>query len=356
MFRSLSIRHFRGFQDLRVVGLDRFNLFMGRNNVGKTALLEAVFLLAGPTNPELPLRLNWFRGVDQARVDPEELWGWLFYDKDFKKAITIELQDVSGKKRRLIVRLEERKEIRFKEGRRPSPKGARSSATAATKSPPTTLRLDYRDEAGHDFHTRAYVSESELKLERAAALAVPNSIYVSARSGYSSENPERFSKLQAEGKEPRLLGPLRILEPRLKSLHVLVTGAGPMIHGDVGMGRMVPVPMMGEGVGRLLTFLLGITASPRAFVMIDEIDSGLHHSVMKDVWSAIAETARQDDVQVFATTHSWECLRAAHESFAQGEQYDLRVHRLDREQGRVISTTYDPEMIETALFSGLELR
>ncbi|MCR4411954.1 MAG: AAA family ATPase, partial [Thermoguttaceae bacterium] len=323
MFRSLSISNFRGFQDLRVVGLDRFNLFMGRNNVGKTALLEAVFLLAGPTNPELPIRLNWFRGVDQARVDPEELWGWLFYEKDFKKAITIELQDVSGRKRTLILELEERKEIPFKESRRPSPKGSRSSATAATRSPPTTLRLDYRDEADRRFHTRAYISEGLLALEHAPSLAVPNSIYVSGRSGYSSENPERFSKLQEVGGESRLLGPLRILEPRLKSLHVLVTGAGPMIHGDIGIGRMVPVPMMGEGVGRLLTLLLAITASPRAFVMIDEIDSGLHHSVMKDIWSAIAEAARQDDVQVFSTTHSWECLKAAHESFSQAERYDL---------------------------------
>jgi AAA15 family ATPase/GTPase len=65
MFRSLSICGFRGFQDLRVDDLDRFSLFLGPNNVGKTAVLEAIFLMAGPTNPDLPLRVNAFRGIEQ---------------------------------------------------------------------------------------------------------------------------------------------------------------------------------------------------------------------------------------------------------------------------------------------------
>lgn len=58
MFRKLSIDRFRGFKRLRMEGLERFNLVLGRNNVGKTAFLEAIFLLVGPTNPELPLKIG----------------------------------------------------------------------------------------------------------------------------------------------------------------------------------------------------------------------------------------------------------------------------------------------------------
>jgi AAA15 family ATPase/GTPase len=146
------------------------------------------------------------------------------------------------------------------------------------------------------------------------------------------------------------------VEPRLKRLSILVTAAGPTIHGDIGIDRLLPLQMMGDGLGRLLTLLLSIISSEDGFVMVDEIESGLHFSVMAKVWSAIAQIAREKNVQVFATTHSWECLKAAHESFSQSGIYDFRLHRLDRVDDLVTSTTYDKDMIETALSSGMELR
>jgi AAA15 family ATPase/GTPase len=87
MFRALSITGFRGFSKLKIPQLDRFNLFLGQNNVGKTALLEAIFLLVGPTTPELTVRISGFRGIEQFRNDPEELWGWFFYNKNLKSTI-----------------------------------------------------------------------------------------------------------------------------------------------------------------------------------------------------------------------------------------------------------------------------
>jgi hypothetical protein len=91
-------------------------------------------------------------------------------------------------------------------------------------------------------------------------------------------------------------------------------------------------------------------------MMVDDIDSGLHYSSMVKVWTSIAVAARSYNVQVVATTHSWECLRAAHESFSGGEQYDFRLHRLDRRESFVEAVTYDRKMVEVALESGMELR
>lgn len=61
MITSLHIKNFRGFEDLEVKGLKRVNLFAGRNNSGKTSLLEAVFLLGGPNNPMSPAQLRILR-------------------------------------------------------------------------------------------------------------------------------------------------------------------------------------------------------------------------------------------------------------------------------------------------------
>jgi AAA15 family ATPase/GTPase len=89
---------------------------------------------------------------------------------------------------------------------------------------------------------------------------------------------------------------------------------------------------------------------------IDEIENGIHYSVLPQVWKGVAEVAKRLEVQVFATTHSRECLAAAHEAFAARNEYDLRVIQLfrvgDRTDGRVL----DRKHIEAALSGEIELR
>ena len=79
-------------------------------------------------------------------------------------------------------------------------------------------------------------------------------------------------------------------------------------------------------------------------VFIDEIENGIHHSVQCKVWKAIGKLARDLDIQVFATTHSLEMIRAAYEAFKEdGELDDLRLHRLDRDEdtGDIEAVTYN---------------
>jgi AAA15 family ATPase/GTPase len=102
--------------------------------------------------------------------------------------------------------------------------------------------------------------------------------------------------------------------------------------------------------------LLAIVNAPGGTVLIDEIENGLHHSVMLKVWQAIAETARRSETQIFATTHSWECIRAAHEAFTKSGTYDFRLHRLDRLDGKIKAITYDEEALAAAIKAELEVR
>jgi len=357
MFRSLSIERFRGFRSLEVDGLERFNLFLGRNNIGKTALLEAIFLLLGPTNPQLSMTVSEFRGIDQFRNDPEDIWGWLFYEKDMAQSIVLTAKTVTGASRKLVLSLGEPKQIRV---RRKSPQtgsGKKQPGTATTELGPGQLILSYEDESGIRTQTKAFLTLNGIGIELGKSpRKVPTSVFVSARGGYSPENPERFSKLEEVGKEEQIVSALRIIEPRLKKLAILMTGNGPMIHGDIGLGRLVPIPLMGEGIGRLLTLLLAIASSEKGVTIIDEVETGIHHAAMPRVWSAIAKLARELDVQVFATTHSWECIKAGFESFSENSMFDFRLQRLDRSNGEVHATSYDKDMIDMALTAGMELR
>ena len=91
MFQQLRIRNFRLFSDLEIDGLNRINLLAGRNNSGKTSVLEAVFLLCGGRNPELVLRITLFRGARQIQpaVVPATYWKPLFSDLDMHRPIEI---------------------------------------------------------------------------------------------------------------------------------------------------------------------------------------------------------------------------------------------------------------------------
>jgi len=113
---------------------------------------------------------------------------------------------------------------------------------------------------------------------------------------------------------------------------------------------------MGEGMGRLLSIVLAIASAARGVILIDEVENGIHHSVMTKVWSAIAQVARAADVQIFATTHSWECITAAHQAFSESGTYDFRLHRLDRVDDDVRAVTFDQEMLDAAIKAGLEVR
>jgi hypothetical protein len=357
MFRALTIERFRGFEQFTAKDLRRFNLFIGKNNVGKTALLESLFLLLGPTNPDLTLTISGFRGIETFKNEPEDLWGWLFYGKDMSRPIRVNAQIGDSRMRRLTISVEDPQEMRIR--RQPPLKPnlfKRSPATSSTTIGPGHLVLDYTDESGKNALTRATLKDTGISVERKSMLKFPTSVFISARAGYSADNPERYSKLEEIGEEQTVLESLSKIEPRLKKLAVLVGSSGPIIHGDIGIGRMVPLPLMGDGIGRLLTILLAIITSENGSVLIDEVENGIHYSAMEAVWSVLATTARDFNVQLFATTHSWECLKSGHRAFTEQDQDDFSVIRLDRDGTIMRSTTHDRQMVDTAITTGIEIR
>src|SRR3972149_4582212 len=93
MYNSFEVRNFRCFSKLQISDLKRVNLITGVNNIGKTALLEALFLHCGADNPSLALRVNSIRGIEIVMV---EFGGWagtpwdlLFHEFDTSESIEI---------------------------------------------------------------------------------------------------------------------------------------------------------------------------------------------------------------------------------------------------------------------------
>ncbi|HVS40134.1 MAG TPA: AAA family ATPase, partial [Gemmataceae bacterium] len=286
MFRSVTFKNFRGFQDLTLGGLSRVNLIAGKNNAGKTAALEGVFLLIAPNLPELTLRIHALRGIEQ--IAALETWEWLFYDRKVDTPVRLEAETVQGTKCSLALRLTHakktktvRKRKKGQPARIPEPG---SLSTAAVKQ----LIVEYTDPSGGRHISHGIVSERGLEWERASMPLYPIGFLLTPRGRNHSEDIERFSRLAEVGREQEIVKALQALDKRIKDLKMLVTSGNlPMFYAEVGLSHLVPLSLMGDGVDRLLSMMCAVLLAKGGTVLIDEMENGLHHSVMKDVWKAV---------------------------------------------------------------------
>ncbi|NQE46721.1 DNA replication and repair protein RecF [ANME-1 cluster archaeon GoMg2] len=366
MLKSFEAKNFRGFQDLTLRELDRVNLIAGRNNVGKTALLEALFIHSGSYHPELGLTVNAFRGIEEVRLElgktAEFPWNSLFTGFDTTKSIELHGEDTTEGTR--VIRINEMLPDQALVGTKKvkKTKGSRLNLEQVSARA-RILRLQYEDKSGSSSYDLVFdLDPSDPKRTPYITPTPPNppfpAFFLASRIRIPFEiEAELFGRLEIQKGEQDILQFLQIIEPNLKSLRLIYSMGKPIFHGDMDSDRLLPLPMMGEGMVRLLSFILRIANAPDGVVLIDEIENGLHYSILPKLWSVIGKMAKKYNTQVFATTHSLECIKAAHQAFSNEDTYEFLVHRLQfSKNGDVHAVTYDREDLEAAFEIGIEVR
>ena len=185
----------------------------------------------------------------------------------------------------------------------------------------------------------------------------PRSIFLAARrASLGQEDVTRYSELEVNGEAEGVLEILKSVEPELKRLAVVSAMQAPSIYADVGIGRLIPIQLLGDGMSRVLSLALAIASAPEGTVLVDEIENGIHHSVMEKVWKAIGAFAHEYDVQLFATTHSYECIGAAYRAFEADEEDELRLFRIERNRdGKYKSVKFDRDRLKSVLEFNMEV-
>lgn len=360
MYKLFMMENFRCFRELSLADLGRVNLIAGVNNVGKTALLEALFIHCGMYNPELVLRLNAFRGMGTVKLPPgrwvETPWESVFSNFDTSKEVVLKGEEEALGSRILRLRTISKPKELEKIGQAIDLRSDKPETVLRSSEVAQVLELKY--ETNKKRGTFLMILHSKgIRLDPIPFPPPFQTFFYGDRIHVPFfEEAEQFGKLEVQGKRSALLDVLKLIEPRLNNLATVVVAGEPILHGDIGIGRFIPLPVMGGGMVRLTRLVLRIANAPSGVVLVDEIDNGLHHSIMRDVWKAIGEVARQFDTQIFATTHSRECIVAAHRAFAEGDVYDFRLHRLDRVKEAIRVITYDQEALAAAIEAGLEVR
>ena len=112
---------------------------------------------------------------------------------------------------------------------------------------------------------------------------------------------------------------------------------------------------MGDGMWRMLAMAIAITQCKGGVLLVDEIDTGLHYSVMSQMWNLIYNAAKELDVQVFATTHSYDCVYSLAQICSNADmQKSVTVQRI--EAGKKRSIPYDEDEITVAASRDIEVR
>lgn len=362
-YKSFRIRNFRCFKDIKIENFRQVNLISGMNNVGKTALLEALWLHHGYYNPELGARVDAFRGIDRIRAD-ELMWN-LFHGFDTQKPIELVAKDQEGKESSLTIKMSERPISAISPDNEKT-RGEKvveiSAAKVVSEEMSRTLGsevvfFEHKNSSGKTAKAQASFEEEGIRFRQAPGIKEPNAIFLAARAPHRMQVlAERLFKIDVSKELPKIIGVLNIVEPSITDLRLHTPLGTPMIYGDVGTERLLPLPLMGDGLGRLLNIALAIPDSKNAILLVDEIENGLHHSIMAKIWLSIAKLIESFNVQLFATTHSWGCIQAAHEAFSSTLPYDFCLYRLEWIKGRLQAVSFDKESLAAALKAELEVR
>ena len=118
----------------------------------------------------------------------------------------------------------------------------------------------------------------------------------------------------------------------------------------------VPLKSLGDGVTRVCGVALALTNSQNGYLLIDEVENGIHRSVQKEFWRMVLQTAHENNAQVIATTHSRDCVDGLAMASAELKHIKAILVRLEQREGRVNAVQYSEDELTTAAEQGIEVR
>ena len=369
-FDKLAIRGYRGLGDLELENLGTFNVLLGTNDVGKTSVLEAIFLLTGSANLELPVRVqNWRNYLIREFDDLSFLFGGLNVDAP----ILLEAYSSPGERRRLEisavdVNASADSEVQHLEGSGNGSVGIRGGSrvsnqiTSSIPSGPRMLRYDAtveRTSPGDrvSFSGTLAVRDGNLQGNLDPQTAVDTIIPVRCLTTRSEYDSRPIADVIVHKQSDTLLQYLRIINQSIEG----IAASGDAAYVDVGLQRMIPLNMFGSGMVRAAVILSLCILGTNRMLLVDEVENGLHHAAIPPLLAALLKFSRDRGVQVFVTTHSLSVLEGLHEVLSRTDFSEYRAStncytlQKDRE-GRVRSYRYAYSQFEHCITHGIEIR
>jgi predicted ATPase len=385
MLDSLLIKNFRSLADFEVPRMGRINLIVGKNNSGKSSVLEALRIYAGNAQQSLLESIavehdEKYRIKEGEKTEPDMplpfqdfFTGRVFPTDD---GTAIEIGSLKTQADRLRIQhaymveaeetvVDEAGETTIRIRRRPVLKSALADCSGEIRQ----ALLIQKGEKSHPL----FLDAAPLRL-RPAMLDAGTSIACSViPTQFISldELADEWDKIAFEEPGEVVRQAMRIITPEFEDLMFVRNEERLPTYRQnfqrsakvklTDMPRGVPLNSLGDGMVRVLQLALKIFPAKGGFLLIDEFENGLHYSIQEKIWALLFEMSLKLDIQIFATTHSWDCIESFTKVAIARTDVDGVLFRMGRSQrtsdrGRVIATVFDEAALNTITQSNMEVR
>lgn len=375
MLDSLHIKNFRCFEDLTIPSLGRVNLIVGKNNSGKTTLLDAIYLYANRGNiwaiHQILLNRNESLQIDnnqqsnilipqpnnQARTIFDSLANILPRKNN---SIVCSITAIEHTMNSVCVELEKTNDIESTKRKHAIPEIQYPSLTI----PPiqqegflVTARFPNILFPYHIASTPYSIINDILRIT--PEIPIISNSYIRTCTYQEFSLADTWSKLQDKGDDININKALKMIEPNISRAYYTVDGKIAKVQLD-GIGTQT-MKSLGEGVSKIFQLFILAYAAKGGILIIDEIENGLHYSIQEEVWEKLFRLAKELDIQIFATTHSEDAIKAFCKVAVAGKKVDGKLISLGRsaaiaDNGKILADVYDGKTLAWIVQSGMEVR
>lgn len=368
MLTSFEIERFRTFDRLQLQGLGNVNLVVGRNNVGKTVVLEALRLYSTRGHPLtiyglLSDREEFDRTVsDEERRDGAQLnLSALLHGRSPQNASdpSIHLGPIDAPAERLTIRFGLSNLETTDDGRQ-----VKFAQFSAEQLEPLALSI-----AVGGKEPVVVDEDLFLRLRRMYRPGMPSSLslpklegpaFVPAGRILETQVTSWWDSISLTDAEQRVIECLRIVSPIEKIAlvqHPIRERSRIVLVKLEGEQEPVPLGALGEGLRRMFGISLAMeNARDSKLLLVDEVENGIHYTALPNLWRFVGRAAQMHGVQVFATTHSWDCVEAFQQATTANPMANGVLVRLQQRQGRIEPTLFSKDELRIVTRDRIEVR
>jgi hypothetical protein len=365
---TLTIERFRAFRHLKIEGLGRVNLITGRNNTGKSSVLEALRILASDGSPSVIQDILHLREEDAGRTNKSALsldvegpfpTSSLFHGCPEFPAKTDSIEIASnGGHRPLSFSLEAGWFSRKK-----GPDGSERLVPFSGEGEPVPALVTNVDGKQYvqplETLRRFGLQDRPIRPDVASEPRLPCR-FVSPYGGQGTAMlGTLWDNIALSDREKDVVDTLNIIDPGIVAVS-MVGGEGrrqsrTAIVRSTGLPRPVPLRSFGDGMNRLFGIILSLVNATDGLLLIDEFENGMHHTVQADAWRAVFRLASRLDIQVVATSHSWDAIEAFQKAASESPEDGVLI-RLTRKGDDIIPTVFREDELAIATRDRIEVR
>lgn len=378
--KSIHIKNYKNLKDLKIDSLSKINLIVGKNNVGKSTLLEAISIFASGGNMSSLLEILDIRGevydfsysLEQDTIIEKQLESFISLISDRKTETFIDngiciISDLNVDgiiKKEVEIKLAKYIETSNDNKLQSISRTFLSNEDPRSGDPNIEYGILVKNIINNESQDILY------KLGGRIRQILPNIVqktkpYELVRTNQISrdKNPDLFDNISLTPLEKEIITALKIIDPNIENINFLSEESNNRLNR---IKKRVPfvvfsssseklrLTSMGDGINRVLTIILALLNSKDGFLLIDEFENGLHYSVQSQLWEIIFHLSDKLNVQVFATTHSDDCIKSFIESDTQNIGKLIRLENLD---GDIKSIAFnDKDRLSFAIQNNIEVR